>query len=134
MKVILATRSDEGLIKKIHKESNSELGSFNLFYSWDNFLKRKGTYKFYVVEGKAFMRYGYSPRMKCYTIKEIGVLKEFRGQGIADLFFNVAKSPLYLTCNIDNDAGNRFYKKMGMKLRGVKSSKNGKQQMNVWVK
>lgn len=134
MKIRLATIQDVDLIKQIHKESKKEIGGFNLFYSWDNYLKNESPYKFYIIEGKAFMRYGYSKMKKCYTIKEIGVLNELKGNGIAKEFFNFIKSPTYLTCNIDNDSGNKFYAKMGMKFKGVKLSKNKKQKMNVWVK
>lgn len=134
MKIRRATAKDEDLIKQIHKESKNEIGSFNLFYSWEDYLnKPKNPYVFYVIDGIGFMRYGYSKMMKCFTIKEIGVLNQYKGQGIAKEFFRFVKSPTYLTCNIENDAGNKFYKKMGMKFKGEKLSRNGKQKMNVWV-
>jgi ribosomal protein S18 acetylase RimI-like enzyme len=133
MKVRLATKDDECLIKKIHKESKKEIGGFNLFYSWDNFLKRKTKYLFFVIDGSAFMRYGYSKMLKCYTIKEIGVLNEKKGKGYAKILFSHCKRPLYLTCNTDNETGNKFYEKMGMKLKGQRYTKNKKQKMNVWV-
>lgn len=128
-----AIKSDEELIKLIHKEAKKELGSHNLFQSWDRYLSRESPYSYYVIEGKAFMRYGYSSRLKCYTIKEIGVLNQFKGLGLAQKLMNFAKRPLYLTCNTDNLAGNNFYQKIGMKNKGLKNSKNGLFQMNIWV-
>lgn len=130
----LATKKDEGLIKQIHKESNKEIGSFNLFKCWEDYLQRKTPYVYYVIEERAFMRYGFSKRLKCYTIKEIGVKKEYQGQGLAEQLFKKTKSPLYLTCNEDNERGNRFYKKMGMRLKGKKPTKNKLKIMNIWVK
>lgn len=133
MNIRKATKDDESFIKQIYKESKNEIGSFNLFKSWDNYLNRETTYNFYILEGKGFLRYGYSPRKKCYVIKEIGILKEFQGKGIGKILFDFCKRPLYLTCNIDNLIGNKFYKKMGMKFKGVIPTKNGKNKMNVWV-
>jgi hypothetical protein len=129
----LATEKDEGLIRKIHKESSKQIGSFNLFYIWDNYISRKNKYKYYVIDGVGFVRHGYSKKLKCYTVKEFGVLNEYKGKGYAEKLFNHCKRPIYLTCNIDNDRGNAFYKKIGMKLKGVKTSKNGKTKMNAWV-
>lgn len=133
MKIRLANKEDAELIKKIHKQSKDEIGTFNLFYSWDNYLERKNSYKFYVIDEAAFMRYGYSPQKKCYVIKEIGVLEERQGNGYAKKLFDFCKRPLYLTCNTDNEKGNAFYNKMGMKFKGIKTSKNNKFKMNVWV-
>lgn len=133
MKIRVARKNDEELIRKIHIESNDELGDFNLFWIWDNFLERKNKYYYYVIDDAAFMRYGYSSQKKCYILKEIGVLKDKQGKGYAQALFNFCKRPLYLTCNLDNERGNKFYKKMGMKLKGVKTSKNGKFKMNEWV-
>lgn len=133
MKPRLATSKDEDLIRKIHKQNSKELGSFNLFYSWDKYLEGKSPYKFYVIEDKAFMRFGYSKQKKLYTIKEIGVLDEYKGQGLAKIFFFGIPKPLYLTCNTDNQTGNAFYKKMGMKLLKEIPTKNGERMMNVWI-
>jgi ribosomal protein S18 acetylase RimI-like enzyme len=133
MNIRLADKSDEQLIKKIHKESIKEIGSFNLFMSWENYLANQSPYKFYVIDGMGFMRYGYSKMLKCYTIKEIGVLKEHRGKGVANALVKYAKKPLYLTCNTDNHSGNAFYEKIGMMHKGSKASKNGKFRMNIWV-
>jgi ribosomal protein S18 acetylase RimI-like enzyme len=133
MSIRKAIKSDEALIKAIHKEAKKELGSHNLFQIWDKYLTRESPYNYYVIEGKAFMRYGYSSRLKCYTIKEIGVLNQHKGQGIAQKLIEFTKRPLYLTCNTDNEAGNKFYKRIGMKHKGVKDSKNGLFQMNIWV-
>lgn len=133
MRIRLAKKEDEDLIKAIHKEAKGEIGSFNLFQSWDNYLAKESRYLFYVIPEAAFMRYGFSKQKKCFTIKEIGVLKEKRGQGYAEALFNHCKRPLYLTCNVDNKRGNCFYEKMGMKLKGQKLTKNKKQMMNEWV-
>lgn len=133
MKIRRAKKEDEDLIKAIHKEAKNEIGSFNLFKSWDNYLARETPYLFYVISEAAFMRYGFSKQKKCFTIKEIGVLKEKQGQGYAEALFNHCKRPLYLTCNVDNERGNRFYEKMGMKLKSQKLTKNKKQMMNEWV-
>lgn len=133
MRVRKALKIDEPMIKQVYKESAKQIGSFNLFYVWDNYLERKTPYNFYVIEDIGFMRYGYSKTMKCYTIKEIGILNEHKGKGYAEHFFKILRSPLYLTCNKDNEVGNKFYAKMGMKLRGTKKTKNKKTEVNVWV-
>ena len=130
----LATKKDEELIKKIHKESAKHIGGFNLFYIWDNYIAQKNNYKYHVIENIGFIRHGYSKLKKCYTIKEIGVLNEFKGKGYAEELFNKCKTPMYLTCNVDNINGNRFYEKMGMKKKSIILSKNGKHKMNLWVK
>ena len=133
MTIRKAISSDEGLIKQIHKEAKKELGSHNLFKCWEKYLSMESPYKYYVIEDKAFMRYGYSSRLKCYTIKEIGVLNDHKKKGLAQKLIEFTKRPLYLTCNTDNEAGNNFYKKIGMKRKGIKWSRNRKFQMNIWV-
>lgn len=130
----LAEKKDEEFIRKLHKENSKHIGSFNLFYIWDNFLIKKNKYKYHIIENVGFVRHGYSKQKKAYTIKEIAVSKEFRGQGFSEILFNKCKKPMFLTCNLDNERGNKFYEKMGMKLKKVVTSKNGKNKMNLWVK
>jgi len=42
----IAKESDASLIKEIHRQNQKELGSFNLFYVWDKYCKRKAKYKY----------------------------------------------------------------------------------------
>ena len=128
----LATKEDEPLIKQIHKECKDEIGSFNLYQIWDNYLSRKAKYKYLVYDDCAFVRFGKSRKYKMHTIYDIGVLKSHRGQGIGKKIIDKLPRPLILKCNCDNDAGNAFYKKIGMRLLGKVKSKNGKKFMNLW--
>jgi hypothetical protein len=57
---------DRDWIEKIYKESKRELGSFNLFYSWDNYLKVKAILSFLVIRPFAFVRYGWMNKYECY--------------------------------------------------------------------
>ena len=133
-KLRLAEKKDEQFIKRLHKENSKEIGSFNLFYIWDNYLKRKNKYIYHIIEDVGFVRHGYSKQKKAYTIKEIAIDKNYRGKGYAEILFNQCKRPMFLTCNVDNESGNKFYEKMGMKKKKIVVSKNGLKKMNLWVK
>jgi len=136
MKIRIARAEDVDWIKQIYRESRDGLGgnTFNIYNSWKDFLQRKTPYKFWVIEGKAFMRYGYSKMLKCYTIKEIAVGQEHRGKGYAEALFKTTKSPLYLTSYETNESANRFYEKMGMQRKGQKLTRNHKKPMTIWLK
>jgi hypothetical protein len=133
MKLRLANKQDEEFIKLIYKDCKKEIGSFNLYNCWDDYLKNKTPYKFYVLDEIGMMRYGFSKKLNSFTIKDIGILKLHQGKGYGNIFFKNTCSPLYLTCNFDNINGNKFYEKMGMKKIGQKTSKNKKQVMNIWI-
>lgn len=128
-----ALPSDKEWIEKIYKQSRSELGSFNLFYSWDNYLEGKGNFEFLVIRPFAFVRWGWMNKYNANVIQEIGTLKEHRGKGYSAQLLKAVPTPLFLKCNCDNEAGNAFYSKMGMeKLPGFTSTKKGVQQ-NIWT-
>lgn len=133
MKLRLATENDRDFIELIYKQNPKEIGSFNLFWSWDDYLAGKSPYKYYVLEDVGMMRFGYSKQLKCYTIKEIGILESEKGKGKAAMFFENIPKPLYLTCNENNIAANKFYKKVGMRFAGKKKTKNKGTIMNIWV-
>jgi hypothetical protein len=133
MKFRLANKGDEDFIKLIYKDCKKEIGSFNLYNCWYDYLKNKTPYKFYILEGIGMMRYGFSKKLNCYTIKEIGILKIHQGKGYGNIFFKYISNPLYVTCNFDNINGNKFYEKIGMKKIGQKPSKNKKQILNIWI-
>ena len=63
-KLRLAEKKDEQFIKRLHKENSKEIGSFNLFYIWDNYLKRKNKYIYHIIEDVGFVRHGYSKQKK----------------------------------------------------------------------
>lgn len=128
----LAMFYDREWIEQIYKESKSELGSFNLFYSWDNFLEGKNNFKFHVIRPYAFVRWGWMPKYEANVIQEIGTLKEHRGKGYSAELLRFVPTPLLLKCNCDNEAGNAFYKKMGMELTGNTETKKGVKQ-NIWT-
>lgn len=128
--VTIATVEDKDWIKQIYKESAKELGSFNLFYSWDDFVGGKRG-KFIVVRPKAFIRYDWSTKYNSWLIHDVGTLKEFRGQGICRYLIKFVPAPVMLKCNQDNQGGNKFYENIGMKLTGTTETKNGVPQ-NVW--
>lgn len=127
-----ALPTDKEWIEAIYKQSKSELGSFNLFYSWDNYIAGKGNFKFLVIRPLAFVRYGWMQKYDAYVIQEIGVDKAARGQGNGGLLLKAVPTPLLLKCNQDNETGNAFYKKMGMTLSGETSTKKGVKQ-NIWT-
>jgi ribosomal protein S18 acetylase RimI-like enzyme len=131
-----ATKEDEEFIKKMHKESKEEIGNFNLFFSWDNYLSKKSPYNFYIVKDGdkniGFMRFGMSKQLKCYVVKEIAISNQFRGQGYGKKFIEKMPKPIYLTCNTDNLSGNAFYEKVGFMNKGKKKTKSGK-WTNIWI-
>jgi len=128
-----ATQADVPLMKMIHKNENKHLGSFNLYQVWDKFIGgEKVPYTFVVVENKAFCRYGWSKMYQHYVIHEIGVLPEFKRQGISKFILENIPRPLMLKCNVDNEGGNAFYKSCGMRLSGKTETKNGIKQ-NIWT-
>lgn len=133
MQLRQATIQDIDLIKQIHRESSKEIGSFNLFYVWDNYISGKSSYKFYVLGDCSFVRYGYSAKYKANVVFEIGVLKSSRGKGYAKMIIDQLDKPLVLKCNIDNVGGNLFYERIGMRKIGTAKSMNKKKTMNVWA-
>ena len=132
----IATIDDEAFIKRLYKEAKNEIGSFNLYYSWDDFLSGKSPYKFYIVEDEeqliGFMRFGFSKMIKSYVVKEIAISKEHRGKGWGKKFIERMPKPIYLTCNDDNVNGNKFYETIGMINIGKKKNKNGK-LTRIWI-
>lgn len=127
-----ALPTDKEWIEAIYKQNRSELGSFNLFYSWDNYVEGKGNFKFLVIRPFAFVRYGWMKKYDAYVIQEIGVGRSERGKGFGAQLLQAVPTPLLLKCNCDNEVGNAFYKKMGMTLSGNTETKKGVKQ-NIWT-
>jgi hypothetical protein len=133
MELRTATIEDQPLIKEIHKNEKEHLGSFNLYQVWDKFIRgERIPYTYVVVEGKGFCRYGFSKKYNHYVIHEVGVLPEYKRQGISRFILENVPRPLMLKCNVDNKIGNEFYKKVGMVLSGKTQTKNGVKQ-NIWT-
>ena len=65
----LAEKKDEEFIRKLHKENSKHIGSFNLFYIWDNFLIKKNKYKYHIIENVGFVRHGYSKQKKAAVFR-----------------------------------------------------------------
>ena len=128
----LATEQDKELVQKVFKESKAALGDFD-GRVWKAHLTGKTPYRYYIEDGKGFIRYGYSKKKKLYVVKEVGVLIEHRDHGVARTMFSQLRRPLYLTCNIDNDAANLFYQKIGMTLWGETRTKTLKRKMYEWI-
>lgn len=124
---------DAKLIAEVYKESRSELGSFNLYMCWDEYVAGRSKEKFYVIDDAGFVRWGYSKKYDCNIIKDIGILKACRGQGYGRILFDAVPKPVLLKCNADNDVGNRFYKMLGMNKTGVAFTKKGRKQF-IWTK
>ena len=131
MKVRAATKDDEPLIKKLHKQAKKEIGNFNLFWVWDKYLDKTAKYKYVVIDETAFMRYGYSKKYKANVLYEIAVDSESKQQGAGRVLYNHLPKPLMLKCNLDNEIGNKFYLNMGMTLVGKTKTKQGVIQ-NIW--
>lgn len=133
MKFRPAIASDELFIKQIYRECKNEIGSFNLYNCWQDYLLKKSTYKYYIVEDIGMIRFGFSSRLNSYVVKDFGIIISMQRRGYGEMFFNNLPKPIYLTCNCDNEKGNSFYKKIGMRLIGSKLSKNKKKRMNIWT-
>lgn len=121
---------DEPWIKELYKEAKNEIGSFNLYNSWDNYFKFKTV--FLVVPRKAFVRYSYSPTKHIVVLNEIAVKKTERGNGHGKALLKQMPKPFMLKCNQDNAVGNKFYQALGMKLTGTCATKNGRPQ-NIYL-
>ena len=127
-----ATNNHKEFIKEIYKQEKKHLGSFNLYQSWDKYITKESPYKFFVLDGIGFMRYGYSKKYKSYLLQEIGIKEEHKKKGYAKILLNAIPKPLMLKCNFDNDAGNAFYERCGMTKVGKTSTKSGVEQ-NIWA-
>jgi hypothetical protein len=133
MKFRPAIKTDELFVKQVYKECKNEIGSFNLYNCWDDYLMQKTPYKFYISEEIGMIRFGFSKKINAFVVKDFGILNSKQRMGYGEMFFKNLPKPIYLTCNTDNEKGNSFYKKVGMKCIGTKLSKNKKKKMNIWV-
>ena len=131
MKVRKANKDDADFIKKIHKQYPQELGSFNLFWAWDDYISGKNNTKYLIIDNAGFMRYGYSKKYNAYVLYEIGVDADSKQKGVGKALFKRLPRPLMLKCNKDNTPGNAFYKRMGMTKAGSTQTKKGVAQ-NIW--
>jgi hypothetical protein len=132
MNIRLAESSDKDFIKKLYKQSSKEIGSFNLFWTWDKYLSGEAKHKFYVIDNMGFMRIGYSKKYNCYVLYEIAVDVECKQKGVGRKLYDKIPKPLMLKCNKDNYIGNNFYKKMGMTNSGTTKTSKGIEQ-NIWT-
>jgi GNAT superfamily N-acetyltransferase len=128
-----ATKKDEELIKQIHKESKKEIGGFDTFFIWQNYLKGNTTYKYYILDNIAFVRYGFSKKYSANVVHDIAILKEHRGKGYGKKIMSILPKPIVLKCNTDNEGGNAFYQSIGMRKCMVVKSKDRKKEMNLWA-
>lgn len=128
-----AKKEDEELVKKIHKESKKEIGNFDTFFIWSNYLKGKTTYKYYIIDEIGFVRFGYSKKYSANVIYDIAILLDQRNKGYGKKILSKLPKPIMLKCNSDNDNGNAFYRSIGMRNCGIVKSKNKKKEMNVWA-
>ena len=131
MNIRLATIEDVDFIKKLHKQSSKHIGSFNLFWSWDKYISKTAKHRYVVIDEKGFMRYGYSKKYNAYVLFEIAVDTECKQKGVGKVLFDYLPKPLMLKCNQDNEAGNKFYAKMGMSKVGKTKTSAGVEQ-NIW--
>jgi hypothetical protein len=129
MKVRLANIDDALFIKGFYKQHSKEIGDFNLFYVWDDYLTGKAKHKYVVIDDCGFMRYGYSKKYSAFVLYEIAVEEKKKGVGRA--FFEHLPKPLMLKCNQSNEVGNKFYEAMGMTKVGVDENKKGLKK-NIW--
>jgi hypothetical protein len=133
MKVRVATAKDEPLIKQIHSDCKNEIGNFNTYFIWTNYLTGKATYTYYIFDDVGFIRFGYSKKNKINVAYDLGVLAEHRNKGYGKKIFSILPKPLMLKCNTDNVKANNLYKTIGMKHHGVVKTKNKQKTMNVWL-
>lgn len=137
MKARDATQHDKEAIKALYKENSKNIGSFNLFWSWDKYIEGKAHHKFVVAEdGKeilGFVRWGVSKREKCFVLHEIAVKKDIKQRGVGRLLFEQIPKPITLKCRCDNEPGNSFYKAMGMMISGRTKTKKGVEHYVWWI-
>jgi hypothetical protein len=129
----LAKKTDQDLIKEIHRQCKKEIGNFNTYFIWDNFLSGKSSYKYYIFQDCGMVRLGWSKKTKTWTVYDIGFLIEHRGNGYGRNILLKLPRPLMLKCNLDNINGNKFYESIGMLHKGIVQSKNKKNKMNLWI-
>jgi GNAT superfamily N-acetyltransferase len=137
----LATISDRGWIYQLYSKNKGEIGAFNAFFAWSNYIKgeRLEYSKFICYEQKGFVRCGYSKTLGAFLIHEIVVGEEFRREGIAAVLFTFVKQTaeaqgkkLTLKCHMTNAGANKFYSRMGMKISGESATGKGVKQF-VWT-
>ena len=131
MNIRLATIDDVDFMKKLHKENSKQIGDFNVFRVWDKYISKTAKHRYVVIDEKGFMRYGYSKKYKAYVLFEIAVDTECKQKGVGKVLFDYLPKPLMLKCNQDNEAGNKFYAKMGMSKVGKTKTSAGVEQ-NIW--
>lgn len=132
MNIRLANANDKDFIKKLHKQSSKHIGNFNLFWTWDKYISGEAKHKFYVIDDMGFMRIGYSKKYNSYVLYEIAVDIDCKQKGVGKKLYDKIPKPLMLKCNKDNDAGNKFYSKMGMTKAGTTKTSKGVEQ-NIWT-
>lgn len=119
-------------LKKIYAKNKINLGSFDLWNSWKDYLSSaKGEFK--VLGEIGFVRYAYMKKYCAYVVHEIGVSDEFMGQGYGKALLHSVPVPILLKCNKDNERGNAFYKAMGMDCAGLTATKKGVEQI-IWTR
>src|SRR5689334_4975405 len=122
LKLRPALPSDEDWIKKIYAKNKINLGSFDLWSSWKDYIeKRKG--QFTVINEIGFIRYAYMKKYFAYVVHEIGVTEECLGHGYGKLLLQSVPVPILLKCNKDNERGNAFYKAMKMDCAGLTATR-----------
>ena len=131
-KIVPATKADEEVIKQIYKECKSELGSFNLYQCWEKYLAGKSNERFDVIRGIGFVRWNWSKKYGSYLLKDIGILRSFRGNKAGVALLKHVPTPVMLKCNVSNENGNAFYKSMKMVKAGTTTTKAGVPQ-NIWT-
>lgn len=131
MNIRLATIDDVDFMKKLHKENSKHIGDFNVFRVWDKYISKTAKHRYVVIDEKGFMRYGYSKKYNAYVLFEIAVETECKQKGIGKVLFDYLPRPLMLKCNQANEAGNKFYAKMGMTKAGKRKTTTGIEQ-NIW--
>lgn len=124
--------SDAPWVKEIYKECKKELGSFNLYQCWDNYVAGESNEVFLGVPNVAFIRWKPSKKYASNMVMDIGVLKEFRRCEFGLQLIYAVPLPITLKCNEDNEAGNKFYKSIGFTKAGVTHTRKGVKQ-NIWV-
>jgi len=137
MKARDATHNDRDSIKQLYKDNSKNIGSFNLFWSWDKYIAKTAPHKFVVVEYDkeilGFVRWGVSKKEKCFVLHEIAVKNDIKQRGVGRMLFDQIPKPIMLKCRCDNKAGNSFYKAMGMTIAGKTRTKKGVDHYKWWI-
>lgn len=130
--IVALTLEDRDWVFRVADFSKSILGPIGL--PWSRSWPTPGPRDFWVgIREAAFAHY----RLRLDGIKvldEIAVHPHAKGLGLGRELVEHIGCPMELKTDADNAESNGFYRHLGFKLAGQKTSKNGKKLFNIYRK